>query len=324
MTDLNQTVSSLLRTAFPDPEVIITPEAVEASLRCLQDAAAKHPQLFQGHGIDSFHATDPAPPPRDPRADPRIVDYWVGTGTHHRTSPIESRFPVQLYFARVSVLDGWETSPIETPIGTMYAGDHKLYSMTLAREYLADMATTLNMKFPALDRVHVISPVRSGGSRFGAIGVYLFFAHHERIPFAYVLEAGMATGESRVLYFGPDFVNPILRRSHYHPTPFSEASFYYRGLVKLQGADPSTLTVEVLNDPKSEPHMRVDIAYSLVPEAFAVNVFPATLTLQAACRVAAIAEASGVPFPDLGPLTPLFAHLGREMYPWITKPGAKP
>jgi hypothetical protein len=302
--------------------VQITPETVEASLRALNDLAVRNPTLFSGHGFDLSHPTMSLSQPAS-ASDPRIVDYWIGTGTHHRTSPIESKFAMQLSLVRISVADNWELTPIETAIGTMYAGDHKLYSPKVASDYLSDVSDTLQLKLPVLDRVHVMSPTRSGGARFGAIGVYLFYTENQRRPFAYALEAGMATGESRVLYFGPDFVTPILRHGYYTPTPFSDPNFYYRGLVTLTAeGDPATFCVEVLNDKQSAAHMRVDVAYSLVSEKDVPNVFPAILTLQAACRIAAIAEASKVPFPDLGVLTPLFAQLGRDLYPWITKPGA--
>lgn len=323
MTDHLSSVAALLRASFPDPEVKITPEAVGASLRALQETAVRNPELFKGHGFDLTPTTD-FPKPTG-KSDPRLVDYWIGKGTHHRTSPIESKFPVQLSFARVSVSDDWEKTPIETAIGTMYAGDHKLYSFKVAEEYLVEIGQTLKIDLPVLDRVHVMSPTRTGGARFGAIGVYLFYAENSRKPFAYALEAGMATGESRVLYFGPDFVSPLLRHSYYKPTPFSDPNFFYRGLVTLsEHGDPATLMVEVLNDKAADAHMRVDIAYSVVSEKDAPCVFPAMLTIQAACRVAAVADAAKLPFPDLGVLTPLFAQLGRDLYPWITKPGAKP
>lgn len=318
--DHEKAVASLLRTSFPDPKVQITPEAVSASLRALRETAAQHPELFKGHDFEIGPTT--AFPPPETKGDPRLVDYWIAKGTHHRTSPIESKFPVQLSMARVSVSEDWEQTPIETAIGTMYAGDHKLYSFSVAEQYLKEVAEAMHLKLPALDRCHVMSPARAGGARFGAIGVYLFYTEEQRKPFAYALEAGMATGESRVLYFAPDFISPILRHGYYKPTPFSDPDFCYRGLVTLsKEGEPATFYVEVLNDPKSNAHMRVDLVYSLVSAQDAPCVFPALLTLQAACRVAAIADASKVPFPDLGALTPLFAQLGRDLYPWIVKPG---
>jgi len=318
----SETVALLLRKAFPDPKVTITPEAVTASLRALQDAASRKPELFKGHGFDGKISTDLAPPQTN--GDKRIVDYWLGKGFHHRTSPIESKFPVQLSFVRVEVLDGWETSPIETAIGTVHAGDHKLYSLKVAKEYLADISTTLKIEFPELVRVQALTVARAGGARFAAIGVYLFYGATGD-PFAYALEAGMATGESRVLYFGADFVKPLLRKSFYKPTPFSDPSFCYRGLFSLNDVgDPAHLSVEVMDNPLASAHMRVEVEYVLVPEKDAPCVFPAILTIQAACRVAAIAEASGMPFNDVGPLAGVFAHLGREMYPWMKKPGARP
>lgn len=319
-------VANLLRTAFPDPDVRITDEAVTASLSALSLEASKRPEMFGGHGVDLLPLEEGFPVSKSPsgKEDPRLVGYWLARGTHHRTSPIESKFPVQLGFVEVSVCDGWEGNPIETEIGTMYAGDHKLYSLQVAKDYLKDVSAALQIKVPPLDRVHVISLARSGGARFGAIGVYLFYAEGEKKPFSYVLEAGMATGESRVLYFGPDFHLPILRRSFYKPTPFSDPSYKYRGLVTLSElGEIEKLLVEAQKTDKDPAHIRIEIDYTPVPAKDAPNVFPAMLTIQAACRVAAIAEASGVPFPDLGPLTPLFAHLGRELYPWIVKPGAK-
>lgn len=323
-TEIISTIAGLLRTAFPDPKVQITTLAVEGVLRALRSVASDAPEMFAGHGIDLDG--DGVPDLSWPRdilgaTDKRIVDYWLGNAVHSRVAPIKSSFAATLPMVRVLVDDSWEAEAIATAIGTVFAGDHKLYSRTVAEEYLSEVSAALDVVLPKLERVECVTPARVAGARFGAISVYIFSGEHG--PFAYSLEAGMATGEARVLYFSPNLKQGILRRSGYTPTPFSTFEQYYYGLFAINPTthEPEQLDVEVRSAMQAEMHMQIIVEYTKVTDPQCV--YPAVLTLQAACRVAAIAEASGMPFKDVGPLLPLFAALGRDQYAWRQKPEKK-
>ncbi len=316
-------VADLLRRAFPDPAIQITTTLVEAALTTLATVARDN-GVATPHGFeldDDALVAGRRPDTDLITVDPdhRVMDYWLAHARHSRTAPVESAFTGQLPSVRVVVEDGWDGAPIETRIGTVYAGDHKLFSFTECEQYLAEVSATLSIALPQLSHVELVTPARVAGTRFAAIAVYIFCGPSAHEPFAYALEAGMATGEARVTYFAPSFTRRIVRKSHYHPTPFSSPEDFYEAQFHMTDLhEPARLDVKVRHHDAADPHMAIGVSYERVtdPEC----VYPAVLTFQAACRVAAIAEASGVPFPDLGPLAPLFAAIGRDQYVWAQKP----
>lgn len=313
-------VAGILRAAFPDPAIAITTAAVQATVRALAHVANESGMAAE-HGIDLDGDGLPDAGPLVGE-DARVLRYYMGHALHSRTMPVLSEFTGLLPMVEVQVGDAWIASPIETRIGTVHAGDHKLYSFAEALRYYDEVCAALGRPVRSVDAVRCVTPARAFGARFAAIAVYLFDHGDETV--AWALEAGMATGEARVLYGSCDG-EPITRRSHYKPTPFSSPDHYYRGELLLDDERrPSQLDVRVLDgkNDQAPPKMRVLVTYQHTAEPECI--FPALLTLQAACRVAAIAEAARVPFPDLGPLSGLFAQMGRDQYAWTTKPTRTP
>jgi hypothetical protein len=256
--------------------------------------------------------------------------YYFAHATHTRhTSEGQHEFTGDLPMVRITLpslgpnyaLDTTHAESIDTAIGMVYPGDRLLLCLEDAQKYVDDQeaGTTLS-------RVDLITPARYAGSRFGAIAVYLLYVG-DKIAH-YVLEAGMATGEPRVLYWGPDFKKPITRRSWYAPTMWSKDAHYYVGSLKLTPdmQDIDTLSVDVHPEKPtkaSKPYVSVRVSYAKYAEGASPRVLsPALLTLEAACRVAAIAMARREQVPEMGILTPLFAQLGEARFAWSRLPNA--
>ena len=163
--------------------------------------------------------------------------------------------------------------------------------------------------------VWLTTPARYFGSRFGAIATYeLMDGEAERR--AWILEAGMATGEAMVLYTSPHG-QPIERVSWYQPTPFSAPTNWYRGAATFDEAGPRSLHVQVSTPAEREQkksHVEVAVAYEAVAQAEAPAV-PAQITAEAAMRVAAIAVARG----DMNPVYLALAPFGHGL-DWVKRP----
>lgn len=337
MTIKRDTIWKMLRAAFPDPVVEITETVVELAIRAMQGA-------WKPEYRDLFGIEEPDPStllPLTPTGGEQAATvpagspvYYIGHASHRRASPFTDEFIGHLPHVRVQLpADGQPA--IETAGGIVYAGDHLMFNVAMVNEYLEDQAALFN-KHHQVERVDLITPARFAGSRFGAIAVYLLYElSTDPTPFGYVLEAGMATGQPRTLYFSPAW-DPIVRRSFYKPTPDADPKNFYRGRLKVASAsaqsgsgwqyeagDPVSLTVESfrespLKNKNADPYHTTTVRYERVTSPGIV--FPALLTLQAACRVALIEHTMGRELPDIGPLTVVLAELGRQL-PWETMPG---
>lgn len=203
----------------------------------------------------------------------------------------------------------------DTALGQVIDGDHKLYSLEVFRNYyqghIDDVA-----------RVDLITPVRLNGRRFAAVAIYLVYRKPKNplvmvdapAPSAFVFEAGMATGEPMVLYASKDG-DTINRKAGYNPTPFSSVDHSYRGSLKMNRDEPEAFEVEIRKDKNDEePFFRLSATLERRDDLVPVN--PLSLTLQAALRVCAIADARGETVPDLGSLTGILAPLGRAHFAW--------
>src|SRR5690606_5291441 len=94
-----------------------------------------------------------------------------------------------------------------------------------------------------LARVDLITPPRQG-VRFGAISVLLGYKKpKDPLPFCYILEAGTATGQPKVLYLGKTIDATINNYAGYQPTPFACPSHAYTGKLSMNGDDPNVLTI---------------------------------------------------------------------------------
>lgn len=316
MTINTELVGKVLRAAFPDPNVQIGIEAVEAVV----GAMATHwcPEFERHFGIPRGHvdASRPAPLDGDSRA-----DFYLACATHTRHgSPGKHSFTAHLPVVRFTLPEIQED--VQTAAGWAYAGDRLLYSMTQVRVYLASQAEA-GHPAPQFDRVDIVTPARMLGSRFGAFAVYLLIRRGRVV--ASILEGGMATGQPRVLYWMPTLGIGHVRRTWYEPTPDAKAHHYYRGTVfaSEDGAHPDLATIErFLADPRrvagQSPVITVSVAYEKLDAPACVA--PGELLLQAACRVAAVLDAQGRQMPDVGLLTPVLAEIGRNAYTWHSPP----
>lgn len=238
---------------------------------------------------------------------PGECNYYLAHATHARTGAGAHKFTSKLPMVRVS-LPQTVVTDFYTELGVVYAGDHKLHTVELFR---AKYNEFLGFE---VDKVILTTPTRYLGARFAAIATYEVFDVNGTRR-AWVLEAGMATGEALVLYASPNG-QPIDRKAWYAPTPFSDAENWYHGYATFNPRGPEGLSVEVSEAAsKNTPHMTVTVNYFLLGDGEVKTVFPAELTAQAALRVAAIAVARGSRDPLFVLLAPFASTLDWEKAP---------
>lgn len=217
--------------------------------------------------------------------------YWT-EAVHNRKSPQGFQpFTAQMGMVRVTLP---ETRPrkYKTAFGVLAPGDH-----------LIDTVYEANQKYKAhlgyeMQRLDVITPARQS-LRFGAISVYLGFAHEADIqPSCYILEAGTATGQPKVLYLGKKIGQDINAYSGYQPTPFACSSHAYFGTLTVKDDDePDRLLISsrVIKDGASQPpYIEVDIRWTLQTGKLK-NVWPGFLLARAAAIVIERASKRSIP-----------------------------
>ncbi len=239
-------IRNALTRAFPSANV--TDEIVASVAAVL----AAHPKLPPGHGADTAQM-DLAPVARHVREKEHHL--YLGKATHHRVKAIppeakamQSEFMLALPMVRVTLPASLtaEGAIVATEIGDVdLRNDHLLGSVDLiAAKYGG--AGYLGAR---PERVDLITPPRSSGSRFAAIALYLGYRHlADRSPSFYLLEAGTATGDAKMIYFSPD-MKPIKHAtSYYLPTPFVSMRNTYDGALSMRPApdegEPERLVVE--------------------------------------------------------------------------------
>jgi len=295
-------LGTLLRNVFPDDRIAIASEFVELVASALPEEVQE--SLF-GEVLDLVLGNE-----RREEAQ-SVIGYYEAEATHTRFNPDGSkvhRFTAVVPMARVLLPEVRED--ISTKIGIVYAGDHRLYTRPIFIEHYKSFIGW------EPERIELLTPARMFGARFAAVATYALFKRGGEFG-GFVLEAGMATGEPMVLYASPNG-ETLIRRAGYAPTPFSLSSHFYRGRAFFRGAEPDSLLVDVLPHPTSTaPIVSVAVNYASVVEVDAK--WPAKLTVEAAMRVAAIAERLGKPVPGAELVAPVLAELGRAL-PWEMKP----
>jgi hypothetical protein len=185
------------------------------------------------------------------------------------------------------------------------------------------MVQSYGAAYADVSRVDLVTPCRLGG-RFGAIGVYLGYRGGGATPAFYILEAGMATGAPVCLFPSPDFRPIVEAPTGYFPTPFVEPTNSYDGRLTMaaSGTDPDTLVVQSFREPRgADPaawRIQVTVKYEPVAASDVNTTLPGALTLIAAERIAAIAQALGEPMLDL---QDILAKAGQGL-DWIQPPRA--
>jgi hypothetical protein len=288
-------------------------------------------------GLVADALSGPRPPPRSaaesPEKEPivrtvREKDHplYVGHAVHHRHKsmgpsprPMESRFTKALPLVRVRLPEKLtaETTVIQTEIGDVdLVRDHLLGSIDLIASKYGDVA---HLGFRP-GRVDLLTPARSVGARFGAISVYLGYrAAGDKAPAFYMLEAGTATGDAKMIYFSPSMAPITNVTSYYQPTPFVTMQNTYSGGVTMSPApredEPLSLLVESRTPGDPDPYLTVLVSYVRSPTI--ELPMPVELIVNAAARVAAIARAMGVSSSE--PLQDVLADLAKSFY-WMDGP----
>jgi hypothetical protein len=316
--ELYQKLSRVVRAAFPDAPEGDREAQVEA---LVHEMWRKWDPKMASHGVPP----PPAVAPGSARAvssgialvagaDP--ATYYLAEATHRRaTAAPRDAFVGHLPVVKVPAPQTG-TATIRTGGGDVLSGDHLVYSV---EDVSSKFANALGYQ-PA--RVDLITPPRLWGSRFGAVAAFVGYRDPNGPPSFYLLEAGMATGEPKVLFFAKTMDTTIVDWTNYTPTPFSAPDHRYEGkLVVTPQGEPVSLCVKAFRKPKNgnaferDPYVQVDVSY--VKQTGPSELVPAAITAAAALRVAAIADAIGMdPFD---PFTGLMADLGLAL-PWIQKP----
>jgi len=281
-----------LKDAFPDAKV--TDSDIVALAVCLRRSkAAGEPLPDELKDVDvspydaelAEYETDIDLPPMETKVLPRPAAdkgryYWVKS-THTRKSPSGfSPFTGELAMARVT-LPARIPQSFRTCIGDVTPGDHLIDTVLEANQKYARFLSK------PIARLDVITPPRQG-VRFGAISVLLgYAAATDPVPFCYILEAGTATGQPKVLYLGKTIATTINNYSGYQPTPFACPSHAYTGNLTLKGDDPLTLRVtsrEIENGQSKAPYIDVTAEFSLQTDHVS-TIWPGFLTARAASIV---------------------------------------
>ena len=209
--------------------------------------------------------------------------YWA-KAVHTRKSPDGfAPFTAEIAMARVT-LHADKPKTYRTAFGTIAPGDH-----------LIDTVFEANQKYERhlgyeIKRLDLVTPARDG-LRFGAISAFLGYKNaRDATPSCYILEAGTATGQPKVLYLGRKLGEPINAFSGYQPTPFACPDHaYYGSLTAKNGDDPDRLHItsrEIKDGVSAQPYMDVDIHWSLQTGGL-LNIWPGFLIARAASIVLA-------------------------------------
>jgi len=281
-----------LKQAFPDAKV--TDADLVALAVCLRRSRAAREQVPQqledvdispyDSDLAQYEAAADLPPLEKSTVARPATDkgrYYWARATHARKEP--DGFPAfvgELAMARVT-LPARIPQPFKTSIGHVLPGDH-----------LVDTVLEANQKYARflsqpIGRLDLITPPRQG-VRFGAISVLLGYASPTAAaPFCYILEAGTATGQPKVLYLGKTIDSTINAYSGYQPTPFACPSHAYTGQLTLSGDDPATLRVTsrtVEGGQSQPPYIDVTVEFALQTGSIS-TIWPGFLMARAASIV---------------------------------------
>ena len=326
-SDNYEQIRSLLQKSFPGTPGVDDP-TVDGFTRALYE---KQPAAALKAGFPAATAALKATHEESFRMAAGTPSYplYIGLATHHRVRsmtstnlgsnsnvPFQSEFVGHLPVVRVplplTVPPGVNLN-IATQIGTVYlSSDHLVGSVQLVAQKYADQLGYTP------ERVDLVTPARTGitHSRFGAIAAYLGYRNAaDTQPSFYLLEAGMATGQAMMLYFGKTMSSMIEQRSGYVPTAYSSATNFYAGNLVVENDQPVSMTVQAI-PPGSQFYIRVSVAYQ--PTTSTTND-PFGLLLEAAARVALVGKNMGAPSGI--PLGDILADYAASHLAWVAQPG---
>ncbi len=205
---------------------------------------------------------------------------------------------------------------INTPIGWVRAHDHIVFSNDALRNYQFNVSypdgidhLPAHTELPAFKRVDLVTPARYDGIRFAPLAIYIAYEDDEATkPLFYVMEGGNALGQAKVLYPSTtNLANPVLMKTGYLPTPFSNADNYYLSHTEFDGLDPVYVSIKVYTEAELQKgydnfHFQIQLALqrsSLEAVASLDNfLLPAKQLLDAFLR---IMELSALGMPNTAP-----------------------
>jgi len=285
-----------LRKAFPDAR--IDDSDVEGVALALQrrepahdgsEAKANRTALEQYRAqLDAF-AESAAPAGLDAHGVSRVarradgLGYYWAIAEHIRHGDDPQRFdPFEGKLAMVRVsLPAREPRRFATRIGTVEPGDHLIATVHEANDKYAETLTY------ALQRVDLITPPRQL-LRFGAISVLLGYKDKGGLPTCYILEAGTAIGQPKVLYLGRTLDAKINRRTGYKPTLFSCSDNAYAGTLAVEGHEPKTLKIkarDIIGNTSAAPYITVNVSFEKQLGSNIDSIWPGWLIARAALIV---------------------------------------
>ncbi len=206
--------------------------------------------------------------------------YWVESHHVRETPAGFEPFVGKLAMVRVTLPETYPES-FHTCIGQVLPGDH-----------LVDTVLEANQKYARylespIGRLDLITPPRQG-VRFGAISVLLGYERSDDDhPFCYILEAGTATGQPKVLYLGKNFETTINAYSGYQPTPFACPSHAYTGKLTMNGDEPDLLRItsrKIEGGTSQKPYIEISTKFSL-QRSHVSTIWPGFLIARAASIV---------------------------------------
>lgn len=226
---------------------------------------------------------------------------------------VKASFDGELQMVRVRLprFSGGKSAVIRTPVGDVdLRRDHLLDSIDSVVSKFNDASNGRLPYYP--ERVDLITPPRYLGMRFAAISVYLGYRKaDDHQPAFYVLEAGTAEGEPKSLFFNDDMDSAIVARAGYQPTPFTSPDNLYRGILRMDGESPETLTVWA-RSPRQGAASYIRVHCGFIGMQTAQPQFAGLLIATAAQRVALLAKTMNIPGQDIGGV---LSKLGERL-PW--------
>lgn len=262
--------------------------------------------------------TEPFP---DPPSDTDGKRYYVVEPIHTRVPHAEPReaFQQPVPMARYRLPDSGQDD-ICTGLGIAYAGDRKFNN-------LADFVNRTESSVGyAAAKVDVIAGIRWMG-RFAPVTLYLAFKKaDDAVPSFYVIESGLATGQSRTAYLSTHFTSgepQVHAQGMYEPTPFASNAHWYNASLTMKGDDPVQLVIHSGRSPDvKQAYIAVIMNYEAQGTQTPENIVGYQYLLEATGRIAAIAEGLCID-AGFGIWQKPLAAIGRKSLHWDRLPNQK-
>ncbi len=259
---------------------------------------AKTPSLLQAPDIEESHP----------------VRYYASKPVHDRAqSAPHSRFMQPVPLIRFDLPPtGRET--IRTKVGWAMPGDRKFNSL---EDVGKRVEPTVGYR-PG--RVELITAARWLG-RFASVAVYLAYRKaDDPAPDFYMVEAGLASGEPRVVYLATSMKDPIDARAGYEPTPFATVNNWYKARLTLKDGHPTNLLIQSFRQRDGDPYVTVNLSMRHTTDP--KPIVPLQYLVMATMRLLAIGNAL-----DTGPKGELVRTVllpTVRQLPWMKLPARPP